>query len=120
MNNYDRALRRALAAVCAFACLLSPEGVRADERETANTCVGFQNEVGEKLMLVHASNACEKRWACSLSYVVQCQDNEQKVTSRAEKRASFTLAAKGAHDLELSATHCKQGWSIDELAWSCN
>lgn len=122
MKNNGGAPRRArwLAALCVFACFASPEGASAEESETVNTCLGFRNEVGDKQLVVHASNACEKRWACSLRYTVECTDHEQKVTARVEKRATFALLAKGAQDILLSAAQCKQGWSIDELTWSCN
>jgi hypothetical protein len=91
----------------------------ADEAETANACVGFQNDYGDKQITVHASNSCERRLACTLDYTVRCEDNGGKVTSGAAKRALFALASKGRADISLSAAHCKQGWAIDDPAWSC-
>jgi hypothetical protein len=91
----------------------------ADDAETANACVGFQNDYGDKQITVHASNGCERRLACTLDYNVRCEDNDGKVTSRAAKQAFFALPPKGRADVSLSAAHCKQGWAIDDLAWSC-
>lgn len=92
---------------------------RAEEPDTANACVGFQNSVGDKELVVHAGNDCERKLSCSLDYVVRCEDNDRKVTSRAEKRELFKLAPKGNAELTLSAAACKQAWAIDDLAWSC-
>ena len=91
----------------------------ADESDTANACVGFQNDYGDRVITVHASNGCERRLACSLDYVVRCEDNAGKVTSRDAKRNFFALAPRGKADISLSAAHCKQAWAIDDLAWSC-
>jgi hypothetical protein len=92
---------------------------RAEEPDTANACVGFQNAVGDKELVVHAGNDCERRLACTLDYSVRCEDNDRKVTSRVQKRALFNLAAKGNADITLSAAACKQGWAIEDLAWTC-
>jgi len=92
---------------------------RAQEPETANACVGFQNAVGDKQLLVHAGNDCERKLACTLDYSVRCEDNDRKVTSQVQRRALFSLPAKGNAELTLSAAACKQGWAIDDLAWTC-
>jgi hypothetical protein len=89
------------------------------EPDTANACVGFQNRVGDKEIVVHAGNDCERRLACTLDYSVTCEDNAGKITSRSQKRSPFSLAPKGNAELTLSAADCKQGWSIDELVWKC-
>ncbi len=90
------------------------------DTDAVNACVGFRNEEGEKLLIVHASNGCQRRLACSLSYNVRCEDNDRNVTSRAQRQASFELTSKGKAELTLSATHCPQGWAVDNLAWTCN
>jgi hypothetical protein len=109
-----------LCASFAFETVLGGmPSAQAEEPETANACVGFQNAVGDKQLVVYADNDCERKLACTLDYVVRCEDNEQKVTSRLQKRALFDLAAKGDAQLTLSAAACKQGWAIDELAWTC-
>lgn len=91
----------------------------ADEAETVNACVGFQNDYGEKEITVHASNGCERRLACTLAYQVRCEANDGKVISVTAKQAAFALTANGKAELTLSATSCKQAWAIDKLAWEC-
>lgn len=117
-----RARLAALMLSCAF-LTGAPGAVRpalaADEPETADACVGFQNDYGDKEITVHASNGCERRLACTLAYQVDCKDNDGKVTSRAAKQTFFALTPNGKADIALSASTCKQGWAIDNLAWSC-
>ncbi|HEX2870603.1 MAG TPA: hypothetical protein VHP33_05090 [Polyangiaceae bacterium] len=91
----------------------------AEEPATADACVGFQNDYGDKEITVHASNGCERRLACTLAYQVRCEANDGKVVSVTAKQAAFTLTANGKADLTLSATSCKQAWAIDNLAWAC-
>ena len=93
--------------------------VLAAEADSVNACVGFQNEEGDKQIIVHASNDCERRLACSLTYNVRCEDTDRNVTSRVEKQLPFNLTSKGKADLTLSAVTCKQGWAIADLAWTC-
>jgi len=98
---------------------LAADAVAADPTETANDCVGFQNEPGDKLLLVHARNSCERRLSCTLEYTVLCEDVNGKQTSRAAKRTSFQLDKNASQDLSLSAAACAQGWRIDDVSWSC-
>ena len=107
---------------CAFlagAASATRPALADDEPATADACVGFQNDYGDKEITVHASNGCERRLACTLAYQVRCETNEGKVISATAKQASFALAGKGKADLTLSATSCKQAWAIDNLAWNC-
>jgi hypothetical protein len=98
---------------------VSPAAAQGAEPDTANACVGFQNRVGDKEIVVHADNDCERRLTCTLDYSVTCEDNAGKVTARAQKRSPFNLAPKGNTELTLSAAACKQGWAIDDLVWNC-
>jgi hypothetical protein len=92
----------------------------ADEvTPNASDCMSFQNDVQEKSIVVHASNVCDRKLSCSLSYVVRCEDNTGKQTSRSPGNARFALGAHGAADVPMSAEPCKQGWSIDDVAWVC-
>ena len=121
MKRYLRAPSCAL--LLTYTVLGDAAGIRpalADEPETANACVGFQNDYGDKQITVHASNGCERRLACTLEYVVRCEDNAGKVTSRMARQASFILVSLGKADISLSAAHCKQGWAIDDPAWTCS
>jgi hypothetical protein len=114
-----RRARTLMLAIMATWVPLAEHAGAAEETDTVNACVGFQNEEGDKLLTVHASNACDRKLACRLDYVLRCESDKGEVTSKSSKRQLFRLAAKGAQDLSLSAASCKQGWAIDELAWSC-
>lgn len=116
-----RARLGAFMLSCAFltGAAGTARSARADEPATADACVGFQNDYGDKEITVHASNGCERRLACTLAYQVRCETNDGKVISATSKQASFSLTGNGKADLTLSATSCKQAWAIDNLAWSC-
>ena len=116
-----RARLGALMLSCAFlaGAASAARPALAEEPATADACVGFQNDYGDKEITVHASNGCERRLACTLAYQVRCEANDGKVTSVNAKQAFFALVGKGKADLTLSATSCKQAWAIDNLAWNC-
>jgi hypothetical protein len=117
-----RARKCALVLACTLFSIpasLAVPSAHAEELDTADACVGFHNDYGDKVIIVHASNGCERRLACRLDYTVRCEDNAGKVTSRAARQTSFALASKGDANLSLSATDCKQGWAIDDIAWNC-
>ena len=127
MRRSIRVLCCAVGALCivVFSCGLGSGGpsvaaARADEpTPNANDCMSFQNDVQEKAIVVHASNACERKLSCSLSFVVRCEDNAGKVSASKRGGAHFSLAAHGAADVPMSAEQCKQGWSIDDVSWAC-
>lgn len=129
MKNYFRA-PCALLLTCAVLAgvpfssggrpVLAAEAGPDSDADTVNACVGFRNEEGEKLLIVHATNGCKRHLTCSMSYSVRCEDNDRNVTSRAQKETPFDLAGKGKAELTLSATTCNQGWAIDNLAWTCH
>jgi len=100
--------------------VLATDAVAAEPTDTADACVGFQNEPGDKLLTIHASNSCERRLSCTLEYTVLCEDVAGKQTSRAAKRLPFQLGKKANQDLSLSAAACSQGWRIDDLSWTCS
>jgi hypothetical protein len=125
-----RSIRVALCALAAigasmFQCDpgfggMSMPAAHADEASpNASDCMSFQNDVQEKSIVVHASNLCERKLSCSMSYVVRCEDNGGKKTSSAAGNARFALAAHGAVEVPLSAEQCKQAWTIDDVAWVC-
>jgi hypothetical protein len=127
MARSTRVALFALAAIGAFVfdCDPDSDGVgvsaaHADEpKPNANDCMSFENDVQEKAIVVHASNACERKLSCSLTYVVRCEDNAGKQTSSTNGRAHFSLASRGAAEVPMSAEQCKQGWSIDDVSWLC-
>jgi hypothetical protein len=127
-----RGLRPWLVVVtsCAFFLTCSDPlkpGMRAAQAEvtppqTVNDCLGFTTESGDKLLVIRATNACERRLECQLDYVVRCYDKiepRSKPTAQAKQQRPFRVAAKASAELLLSAESCKRGWSIDEVSWAC-
>jgi hypothetical protein len=90
-----------------------------EDKPNASDCMSFQNEVQEKSIVVHASNVCERKLSCTLSYAVRCEDNQGKRTSSSAGNAHFALKGQSSTELTLSAEQCKQGWMIDDVAWQC-
>ena len=127
MSRSIRALVCALTGfgVSIFNCAPDLHGLdmpaaHADEATpNASDCMSFQNDVQEKSIVVHASNLCERKLSCAMSYVVRCEANDGKRTSSASRSAHFALAARGSADVPMSAEQCKQGWSIDDVSWVC-
>lgn len=99
--------------------LLVADAAAAERAETADACVTFRSESGDKQLRVTVANSCERRLACTLDYAVMCEDTQGRRTSRSAKRAAFKLDARGGRELALSAEACLQGFWIDELRWSC-
>ncbi|HEY4105906.1 MAG TPA: hypothetical protein VGM44_18525 [Polyangiaceae bacterium] len=122
---------RALACALIFGCVSMFGVVSAFDRDfvraahadeakpNASDCMSFQNDVQDKSIVVHASNVCERKLSCTLSYAVRCEDNQGKRTSSNAGSAHFALKAQRSTELTLSAEQCKQGWSIDDVAWQC-
>lgn len=97
-----------------------PEHARAEAPlTTADACVSFSSEPGDKRIVVSASNDCKRRLACSLDYTVRCTDTRGKETRKLDGHAPFLLLAKGNATVTLSAETCSQGWAIDDFTWSC-
>jgi len=125
-----RSVRMALCALTALAASMfdvDPDfggvavpAAHADEATpNASDCMSFQNDVQEKAIVVHASNLCERKLSCSMTYVVRCEANDGNRTSSANRSAHFALAAHGSADVPMSAEQCKQGWTIDDVSWVC-
>jgi len=91
----------------------------AEPPPNASDCMSFQNDVQEKSIVVHASNVCERKLSCSLSFVLRCEDNASKQTSSTKGNAHFALAAHGSAEVPISAEQCKQAWTIDDVSWIC-
>lgn len=115
MRRVIRALMSALVALG-----VSKVGYAEEAKPNANDCMSFQNDVLEKSIAVHASNVCERKLSCTLSYAVRCEDNAGKVTTSASASTRFSLKAHGDTELTMSADQCKQGWNIDNVAWVCS
>lgn len=123
-----RRLARALSLIAMFGCVSFSAGASAEEDgetpETANDCVSFRDEAGDKELRIDATNDCKLRLSCHLDYTVRCMSSDEqgkeKETSRSHKIAPFVLTPKGKATVTLSAAACKQGWAIDDFAWTCS
>lgn len=119
-NIWVRACARVLCVVGLLGGVAIPENVRAEDAPaTADACVSFSNEPGDKQILVRASNDCKRKLACGVDYTVRCTDTHGTQTLKLDKHAPFTLAPKGSVAVTLSAEACLQGWAIDDFSWSC-
>ena len=127
MRRFIRVLSCALSVGCVSLFQCDPElrGVdvsvarAAEPTPNASDCMSFQNDTQEKSILVHAHNVCERKFSCSMSFVVRCEDNGGKATSSKSGTAHFALDAHGTTDVPMSAEQCKQAWTIDDVSWVC-
>ncbi len=101
----------------AGALVLCGVSAQADEDPV---CVSFQKSEAGKSLLFEATNGCDKKLACHMSWSVRCEENDGSLTSRETRSARFTLAPSGTDSLTLSAEACKQSWRIDDIAWGCD
>ena len=128
MTRSIRALCCALGGVCLSVLRCNPGlgGVSVpvaqanQPRPDASDCMSFRNDVQEKAIVVHASNLCERKFSCSMSYVLRCEDNDGKRTSSTNGSAHFALASRGKTEVPISADQCKQAWTIDDVSWTCS
>ena len=86
---------------------------------SADDCVGFRKSDLDKGLMFEAASSCDKKLACSLSWVLTCSSDEGKVTSRAPASRKFVLGAQETTSETASADTCKQSWRIDDVRWSC-
>jgi hypothetical protein len=119
----DAMLGRVLAVVCGLGAVSGVCGsftATAHAQSSDESCVGFEKSEDDKALVYEARNSCDQKLSCQLSWLLTCEDNEGKVTAQARKTTRFSLTESGEHTLSLSAAACKQGWSIDDVSWSCN
>jgi hypothetical protein len=115
-------------AVSALACVLS---VRVDERslglavENAHgatapaECMHFDKTQTGRSIELEAKSSCDARLECTIDYSVRCENREGKETSQTRRSVRFSIAAGKSETLTLSAEACTQGWTIDDVGWSC-
>ncbi|MFZ5896758.1 MAG: hypothetical protein ACOY0T_37220 [Myxococcota bacterium] len=122
--------RHVLAALCAsgLMCALS---VQPEERtlrvgvasalaaEDLSGCLRFEKTQTGKSIDLEARSSCDSRLECSLAYSVRCEDREGKATAHSDHSVRFSVDAGKSETISLSAEPCKQGWTIDNVHWSC-
>ena len=122
-RDWLRRFARALSLAALLGYVSFSSGASADEEEapqSADACVSFRDEAGEKQVVVSATNDCKLSLSCHLDYTVRCTDTEEKETSRSHRIARFLLMPKGNATVTLSAAVCKQSWAIDDFTWTCS
>jgi hypothetical protein len=95
-------------------------GLAVAAADQGGQCVGFDKSDGDKTILYEVENSCEKKQACSISWLVTCEDEAGKVTTRSQKSSRFALKPEAKHSVSLSAESCKQGWRIENVSWQCD
>jgi hypothetical protein len=116
-------LRRVLALVCGIGVGSGSGGIFpaiAHAQDDEQSCVGFEKSEDDKAIVYEAKNACDQKLSCQLSWLLRCEDGAGKVTAQSRQSARFSLAESGTETVSLSAAACKQGWSIDDVSWSCS
>lgn len=91
----------------------------ADADASGDDCVGFRKSDLDKGLMFEAASSCDKKLACSLSWVLTCSSDDGKVTRRAPESRKFVLGAQESTAETASADSCKQSWRIDDVRWSC-
>ena len=122
MARIGTAVRRAcalLVVVTTTGLALVPEALAEEPPSSANECVTFRSDAGERTQAVAVENGCKRAVTCSLRYAVTCESHDRKVRKRSEHTQRFQLAADQARTVMLSATACKQNHHIEDIEWTC-
>jgi hypothetical protein len=86
---------------------------------SAQDCLSFQREEGERSLTFHTNNACQRRLYCRMSYRLSCQGPDGKETAASDKQYGFGVGASETATLTISAEPCKQSWTISDVDWHC-
>jgi len=82
-------------------------------------CLRFEKTQTGKSIDLEAKSSCDAKLECSLSYSVRCENRNGKATSETHHNTRFSVAAGKSETLSLSADVCTQGWTIDNVSWTC-
>lgn len=107
------------AAVALGVSLLTTASPAAAGGATANDCVNVASATLSTGMTFDVKNACDKRLSCALTWTLSCENASGKVTSKAKQEAKFNIGAGDSHQMTGSSASCKDGWTIDDVAWDC-
>jgi len=92
------------------------------ERRSISECTSFdqrdrEDEDGVDFMV---NNSCSVPVACSMRWTVTCAPESKKRRSRKSDSHTFSLDASNGITVTASTTRCgDDGWSIDDISWSC-
>jgi len=82
-------------------------------------CLRFEKTQTGKSIDLEARSSCDAKLDCSLTYSVRCENREGKATSETHRNTRFSVAAGKSETISLSADACTQGWTIDNVSWTC-
>lgn len=92
----------------------------AHAADSADECVSIRSAEVTAGLAFDVQNRCEKRLSCALTWTLTCENASKKATSRSKQEARFVVGASDTHSTTGSASTCKDGWTIDEVSWSCS
>jgi hypothetical protein len=101
------------------AALVILSSARLRAAETADDCVHLLRSQLSTGISITLSNACSENLTCSMSWTVQCENAAGKVSSRERGSKRFNVAAGEGENVMASAEKCSNGWSVDDVNWSC-
>lgn len=100
----------------------SGTAAKKKERRSISECTSFdqrdrEEEDGVDFMV---TNSCSVPVACSMRWTVTCAPESKKRRSRKSDSHAFSLDASNGITLTASTARCgDDGWSIDDISWSC-
>jgi|CXWL01.1.fsa_nt_gi hypothetical protein len=92
----------------------------ASAESSASDCVSVRSTELSTGLAFDIQNTCDKRLSCALTWTLTCENASGKATSKAAQQASFIVAGADTHPLTASSAACKDGWRIDDIAWTCS
>jgi hypothetical protein len=99
----------------------SPDGKK--KKRSISECTSFdqRDRDTEDGVDFTINNSCTVPVACSMRWTVTCAPQSKKRRSRKSDSHAFQLAADAGIKLTASAERCgDDGWSVDDISWSCN
>jgi hypothetical protein len=104
-----------LAGVLGVISIAAP----ARAKDSADACVKIHSAALSSGLAFDVENTCDKRLSCALTWTLTCENASGKTTSKTKREARFVVSASDTHHTTGSAESCKDGWSIDDVAWDC-
>jgi hypothetical protein len=92
------------------------------KKKSLSECTSFDqrdrdDETGVDFLI---NNSCTVPVACSMQWTLTCAPESKKRRSRKTDSHDFRLAADAGVTLTASTDRCgDDGWSLDNISWSC-
>ena len=92
----------------------------AEAADSANDCVRLRESPDTSGVALDVDNNCDRRLSCAVSWTVECQNDQGKVTKSAKESASFVLQASASgHALASTKACTSNNWKVDDVSWEC-